>query len=131
MPRILLAEDDPALRAFLVTSLERAGHHVIACSDGLSACDQLEMPNANFDLLLTDIVMPGMDGIELSARALDRYPGIKVMYITGFGMLTRDRKPDGAEDAQVLAKPLHLSQLVSEIEKALTPDPASPPNAQV
>jgi two-component system, cell cycle response regulator CpdR len=66
MARILLAEDDDSLRAFLVTNLNRAGHQVEAHGDGDSAWEALE--RGAYDLLLTDIVMPGLDGIELARR---------------------------------------------------------------
>ena len=69
MARILLAEDDDSLRAFLVTNLNRAGHEVAAYGDGDSAWEALE--HGAYDLLLTDIVMPGLDGIEL-ARQFER-----------------------------------------------------------
>ena len=69
MARILLAEDDDSLRAFLVTSLSRAGHEVVGHGDGDSAWEALE--HGSYDLLLTDIVMPGLDGIELARRGAE------------------------------------------------------------
>src|SRR5258706_391246 len=66
MPRILLAEDDDSLRGFLARALERAGYEVTACADGDEAAAVLDQ---EWDLLLTDIVMPGMDGIEVARQA--------------------------------------------------------------
>ena len=120
MPHILIADDDPAMRSFLSTALTKAGHAVAACDEGRSAFAYLQDVQNPVDLLLTDIVMPGMDGIELSRRALEIRPDLKIMYITGFSMVPRERLPDGAHDAQVLAKPFHLSQLVNEVEKELS-----------
>ena len=81
MPRILLAEDDDSLRGFLARALERAGYDVTACADGEEAAAVLDQ---NWDLLLTDIVMPGMDGIEVARLAAARHPGLRIMFITGF-----------------------------------------------
>ena len=72
MARILLAEDDEDLRRFLVKALEKAGHDVTAFGEGASAYEEIKQ--ANFDLLLTDIVMPEMDGIELARRAAELDP---------------------------------------------------------
>ena len=80
--KILLAEDDNDMRRFLVKALQNAGYAVTSFDNGLSAYDRLrEEP---FELLLTDIVMPEMDGIELARRATELDPEIKVMFITGF-----------------------------------------------
>ncbi len=67
MARILLAEDDAEMRSFLAHCLRRAGHDVSATEDGESAASQLE--RRDFDLLLADVVMPGIDGVELAKRA--------------------------------------------------------------
>src|SRR6201992_2469947 len=80
--KILLAEDDNDMRRFLAKALQNAGYDVASFDNGLSAYNRLrEDP---FGLLLTDIVMPEMDGIELARRATEIDPDIKVMFITGF-----------------------------------------------
>ena len=77
MPKILLAEDDTDMRRFLVKAPQNAGFNVISYDNGLSAYQRLrEEP---FELLLTDIVMPEMDGIELARRASELDPDIKIM----------------------------------------------------
>ena len=81
MTRILLAEDDESLRGFLARALERAGYEVKACADGEEAVAELD---DRWDLLLTDIVMPGMDGIEVARLAAARQPDMRIMFITGF-----------------------------------------------
>jgi two-component system cell cycle response regulator CpdR len=126
MAHILLVDDDDGMRGFLKTALERAGHTITACADGLAAHNALTQADTPaIDLLLTDIVMPGMDGIELSQHALALKPDTRVMYITGFGTVSRGALPDGAQDAQVLSKPLHLSHLVAEVDRLLKPVPAA------
>ena len=82
MAHILLAEDDESLRRFLAQALVKAGHAVTDFGDGAEAYECLK--GFRFDLLLTDIVMPGMDGIELAKRAAEMDPALKIMFITGF-----------------------------------------------
>lgn len=117
MKRILLAEDDNDMRRFLVKALEKAGYHVTHFDNGASAYERLrEEP---FSLLLTDIVMPEMDGIELARRATELDPDLKIMFITGFAAVALNPDSEAPRDAKVLSKPFHLRDLVNEIEKML------------
>ncbi|HEY2662187.1 MAG TPA: response regulator [Caulobacteraceae bacterium] len=114
--RILLAEDDDSLRNFLTRALERAGYEVESCPDGETAVEALDRP---FDVLLTDIVMPGIDGIEVARIAASRQPGLRIMFITGFAAVALsagDRAPAGAK---VLSKPVHLREIVAEVERMI------------
>lgn len=115
--RILLAEDDPSMRGFLVRALEKADYDVVAFDNGEDAYEQLK--REPFTLLLTDIVMPKMDGIELARRASEIDPDLKIMFITGFAavVLNSDRAPP--RDARVLSKPFHLKDLVNEVDRVL------------
>lgn len=115
--KILLAEDDDDMRRFLVKALERAGYSVAAFDNGAGAYDRLrEEP---FSLLLTDIVMPEMDGIELARRATELDPDLKVIFITGFAAVALNADSQAPKDAKVLSKPFHLRDLVDEVEKVL------------
>jgi two-component system, cell cycle response regulator CpdR len=117
MRKILLAEDDDSLRRFLAKALERAGYEVISCPDGEAALEALD--EGPFDLLLTDIVMPGVDGIEVARQAAARAPEQRIMFITGFAAVALsagDRAPAGAK---VLAKPVHLREIVAEVERMI------------
>ena len=117
MARILLAEDDDDMRRFLVKALENAGYQVSSYDNGLSAYNRLrEEP---FELLLTDIVMPEMDGIELARKATELDPDIKVMFITGFAAVALNPDSQAPKDAKVLSKPFHLRDLVTEVQKLL------------
>jgi two-component system cell cycle response regulator CpdR len=116
-PKILLAEDDNDMRRFLVKALEKAGYKVLSFDNGASAYDRLrEEP---FSLLLTDIVMPEMDGIELARRATELDPDLKVMFITGFAAVALNPDSKAPKDAKVLSKPFHLRDLVDEVNKML------------
>ena len=96
--KILLAEDDNDMRRFLVKALQNAGFEVISYDNGLSAYQRLrEEP---FQLLLTDIVMPEMDGIELARRAAELDPDIKIMFITGFAAVALNAEFGRAEACQ-------------------------------
>jgi two-component system, cell cycle response regulator CpdR len=117
MARILLAEDDDNLRIFLARALRRAGHEVHAVADGDAALAWVtEQP---IDLLLADVVMPGLDGIELARRANDLWPELRVMFITGFAAVALRQRGVTRREAAVLAKPFHLRQLVDEIDAFL------------
>lgn len=118
MARILLAEDDRSMLEFLTQALEKAGHEVMPRTDGLEALSVLE-EGEHFDLLLTDIVMPGMDGIELAQKASDFCPEMKVMFITGFTAVAMEQKKNISRDARMLAKPFHLKDLVDQVENLL------------
>ncbi|MGE3303099.1 MAG: cell cycle two-component system response regulator CpdR [Hyphomonadaceae bacterium] len=117
MARILLAEDDDSLRVFLKSSLGRAGHDVEAYPDGDTAWEALE--RGSYDLLLTDIVMPGLDGIELARRAADVDPAMKIVFITGFAAVALSQGSPAPRDAKVLSKPFHLKDLVAEVERVM------------
>ncbi len=129
MARILIAEDDDSMRHFLVREMERAGHAVDAVPDGVDAVPLLN--NAKFDLLVADIVMPEMDGLELARQAERMQPDIKVIYITGFAAVAMNARNSVSPGTTVLSKPFHLRQLVAEVNRALGRDAASgqPPSA--
>jgi two-component system cell cycle response regulator CpdR len=115
--RILLAEDDESMRAFLERALVKAGYDVVAFANGADAYERLK--EEPFTLLLTDIVMPLMDGIELARRASELDPELKIMFITGFAAVTLNTDLATPKDARVLSKPFHLRDLVREIDGLL------------
>jgi two-component system cell cycle response regulator CpdR len=117
MQRILLAEDDSSMRAFLERALVKAGYEVISFENGADALDRLK--EEPFTLLLTDIVMPRMDGIELARRASELDPELKNMFNTGFAAVTLNNESRPPKDARVLSKPFHLKDLVQEVGKQL------------
>lgn len=124
MAKILLAEDDSSMRAFIKKALERAGHTVHDEPDGMKALDCIKLQRQglsahSFDMLLTDIVMPGIDGIELAQKASKMCPDMKVMFITGFAAVAMNAKQQENKDTKVLSKPFHLKDLVSQVDVLL------------
>ncbi len=119
MASILLAEDDDHMRIFLARALRKAGHEVCDMPDGAKAlawvCDH------PVDLLLADVVMPGMDGIELARRASDMWPHLRVIFITGFAAVALRAAEALPRETSVLAKPFHLRRLVEEVHRFLEP----------
>jgi two-component system cell cycle response regulator CpdR len=117
MQTIMLAEDDDAMRRFLAKSLERAGYDVVSYDNGADALEGLrEKP---VTLLLTDIVMPEMDGIELAKRGAELNPHMKIMFITGFAAVALQNYDEAPRQAKILSKPIHLKDLVREVDKML------------
>jgi two-component system, cell cycle response regulator CpdR len=114
MIRILLAEDDDSMRVYLARALERVGYAVVSVDRGTAALPLLE--TERFDLLLTDIVMPEMDGIELAQKAAAIAPEMRVMFITGFAAVAL-KAGKAAPTAKVLSKPFHLRDLVAEVDR--------------
>lgn len=114
--RILLAEDDDAMRVYLERALVNAGYKVDSVDRGTAAVPLLV--ESDYDLLLSDIVMPEMDGIELAQKCNEVSPHTKVMFITGFAAVTLKASREQPH-AKVLSKPFHLRDLVLEVERVL------------
>ena len=107
------------MREYLTRALERSGYAVTAVDCGTAALPLLEAEP--FDLLLTDIVMPEMDGIELAQKAAELVPNLRVMFITGFAAVTL-RAGRALPQARVLSKPFHLRDLVLEVDRLFQVD---------
>ncbi|MFS0773296.1 cell cycle two-component system response regulator CpdR [Sphingomonas sp. 1P08PE] len=122
MIRILLAEDDQVMREYLTRALQKSGYAVTAVDRGTAALPLLE--TERFDLLLTDIVMPEMDGIELAQRAGELAADMRVMFITGFAAVTL-RAGETIPNARILSKPFHLRELVAEVDRLFETDLAT------
>ncbi len=116
--RILLAEDDTAVRVATARSLTQAGHLVQACPDGETALRALD-DDSTFDLLLTDVMMPGMTGTRLAQEVRARRPGIGVLFMSGFP--DDQRMLDGLTVSSVafLAKPFQLDDLLRAVHREL------------
>lgn len=115
MIRILLAEDDDVMREYLTRALTKSGYAVQSVDRGTTALELIKS-DQSFDLLLTDIVMPEMDGIELAQKAAIVAPMLRVMFITGFSAVSL-KAGQAMPNAKVLSKPFHLRDLVLEVDR--------------
>ena len=117
MAKIVLAEDDASMRRFIASTLTKAGHEVLAYPNGREAYESLQ--SAPCDLLLTDIVMPEMDGVELSKQAKTLYPTLDILFITGFVAGMAQSQESFGQNIQIIQKPFHLGKLIEEVNKIL------------
>ena len=123
MARILVAEDDDSVRAFVVSALTMKGHEVVAAEDGGLAAELMEEQQGKFDLLLSDIKMPIMDGIALALTVAASYPGIIIVLMTGFA--DQRERAHGLEALiyDVIVKPFTLADLIAKVDDALAGKP--------
>ena len=119
MSRILLAEDEEALRAFIARALAQDGHEVVAAADGGEALDVLTREQGKFDLLLTDIRMPVMDGIALALAAARDYPDLTILLMTGYADQRERAHGLDALIHDVITKPFSLADIRKTVQEAL------------
>lgn len=115
MTHIVIADDDETLRHFLQKSLENEGFKIASFENGNDAFDYIKS-TSDIDLLLTDIIMPGMDGFELSAAVKKIYPNLKTMFMTGFSSMNEHTNK---ETKKIISKPFHLKDIINEIKNTL------------
>ena len=107
---------------FIGSALRRAGHQVEIRQDGMHALAELQSTEKKYDLMLTDVVMPGMDGVELARRAGSLHPDMKAVFITGFAAVSVCKAAPAANmpvSKRVLSKPFHLRDLAQNIDRVL------------
>lgn len=120
--KILIVDDEQFVRDLLEKVLHRRGHEVVVVGDADQALKTLE--GAEFDLLLTDVVMPGMDGFDLLRRVKSAYPQIKVIVLTGYArkQSISDFLLYGADE--YLSKPFQVHELISAVDRVTGAPPA-------
>ena len=120
--RILLTEDDESVRAFVSRALELDGHRVETACDGQEALERLSETDGGYDLLVSDVKMPIMDGIALAHSAAGRWPGLPILLMTGFAD-QRERAEDLSQVIRdVLTKPFTLQQIREAVSDAAAPE---------
>src|SRR5512142_607629 len=113
--KILIAEDEDITRKHLLHALKSEGYEAVGVRDGAEAMTHIT--REYFDVLITDVRMPGMSGIELLEKVKENYPGMEVMVVTGYGSI------DAAVDAmkkgayEYIAKPFNLDELLLKVKK--------------
>jgi CheY-like chemotaxis protein len=119
MARLLIAEDEDAVRALVARALMEDGHDVVVAADGAEAAETLEREGGRFDLLLSDIKMPVMDGIALALATARDFPALPVLLMTGYADQRERANGLHAIVRDVIAKPFSLAQLRSAVANAL------------
>lgn len=119
MARVLLTEDDEAVRSFVKRALELDGHWVAAAEDGAEALEALTEHDGNFDLLVSDIKMPVMDGIALALQAGKNWPGLPILLMTGFADQRERASGLDALVHDVITKPFSLADIRAAVRNAL------------
>jgi CheY-like chemotaxis protein len=117
MARILIAEDEASVQTFVQRALEHAGHQTVTVGDGLAALAALK--GDSFDLLLTDIVMPGLDGIALALKASKDHPDMKILLMTGYASERQRAHNLEALIHRVVSKPFTLEQICAAVAEEL------------
>jgi len=121
MASILVAEDEESVRAFVARALEHAGHAVTTAADGLQAVDALH--RERFDMLVTDIVMPNMDGITLALKATKDWPDMAVLLMTGYAAERQRAHNLEALIHKVISKPFEMRDFLAAVDEALAARP--------
>ena len=117
MAKILVADDEPSVSAFVGRALVHAGHQVSTVPDGIAALSALAVEP--FDLLLTDIVMPGVDGVALALKASKEYPAMKILLMTGFASERQRAHNLEALVHRVIDKPFTLDEICAAVDEEL------------
>ena len=120
MPRVLIADDEDSMRQLVSRAIAMDGHDTVTAEDGAEALEILTRERGAFDLLLTDIQMPVMDGIALALAAARDHPAITIMLMTGFADQRERAHGLDALIHDVIAKPFSLATIRSAVKGALT-----------
>lgn len=123
MARILVADDEESLRGLIARALRQDGHDVVTASDGAEALELLGRSGSTFELLLTDIRMPVMDGIALALTAARDHPAVTILLMTGYADQRERASGLDALIHDVLAKPFSLATMREAVEGALAAPP--------
>jgi two-component system, cell cycle response regulator CpdR len=115
--KVLVAEDNPAVREFITRALSGAGHDVQAVADGRMALDELS--KNTFDVLVTDIVMPNVDGIALALKATSTHPALRIVMISGYAQERMRAHNIDALVHRIIAKPFSISEICDAVRDAM------------
>lgn len=120
MARILIVEDDESVRAFTARAFRAGGHEVETAEDGDAGLEIIRGAAGGYDLVLSDIRMPAMDGIEMAKRAACEFPGLRIVLMTGYAE-QRERAADLQSIViDVVSKPFTLAEIRTRVQRALS-----------
>ena len=119
MPRVLIADDEDSMRSLVARAIAMDGHDTVTAQDGAEALDILTRDNGAFDLLLTDIQMPVMDGIALALSAKRDYPDLTILLMTGYAAQRERASNLSAIAHDVISKPFSVADIRTAVADAL------------
>src|SRR6202022_882211 len=119
MPRVLIADDEDSMRTLVARAIALDGHDGVTAEDGAAALDILERERGAFDLLLTDIQMPVMDGIALALAAGSDFPDLTLLLMTGFAAQGERAHGLNAIVHDVITKPFSVADIRTAVADAL------------
>jgi CheY-like chemotaxis protein len=119
MPRVLIAEDEASMRALVARAIAMDGHDTVTAQDGAEALEILTRDGGAFDLLLTDIQMPIMDGIALALSVARDFPKLKILLMTGFADQRERASNLSALVHDVITKPFSVADIRTAVADAL------------
>jgi CheY-like chemotaxis protein len=122
--RVLLVEDETSVRRVARRILDKGGYHVVEASNGRDALELLDQAAAGFDLLLTDVIMPGMLGKELADTAVGRHPDLPVLFMSGYNDQILARDEDDGASPPFIEKPFNSETLLASVREVLDAGPA-------
>jgi len=120
---ILVVDDEPQIRSLVKSVLARRHHRILEASDGVEALGIVERPKVIIDLLLTDIVMPGMDGIELARRTASQSPNVRVIYMSAKCEAEAVRLDMDTRGFGFVRKPFDIDELDDQVSQLLAKAP--------
>ena len=120
MAKLLIVEDDDSVRMFVSRALERAGHLIHVAADGAQGLDMIQTAEGGYDLVLSDIRMPEMDGIEMAKAAAMRHPGLRILLMTGYADQRERADELNGIIVDVVNKPFSLAEIRGRVDAALS-----------
>ncbi|MBZ9662313.1 response regulator [Mesorhizobium sp. ESP-6-4] len=120
MAKLLIVEDDESVRTLAARALERDGHNVTIATDGAQGLDMIRQARGGFDLVVSDIRMPEMDGIEMATAASREFPTMRIMLMTGYADQRERAEELNGIILDVVQKPFTLAEIRGRVGKALS-----------
>jgi DNA-binding NtrC family response regulator len=120
MAKLLIVEDDDSVRTLAARALERDGHNVTTATDGARGLDMIRQALGGYDLVVSDIRMPEMDGIEMATAAAKEFPTMRIMLMTGYADQRERAEELNGIILDVVEKPFTLAEIRARVGKALS-----------
>ena len=120
MAKLLIVEDDESVRMFVSRALERAGHQIDVAADGAQGLECIDTTQGCYDLVVSDIRMPEMDGIEMAKAAARLFPAMKIILMTGYAEQRERAEELNGIILDVIQKPFTLAEIRSRVDAALS-----------